>query len=826
LNFLNRIIMKKTIIFIPLVCFTIIAYSQSSNNYFWSDKRKISLVSDSTNWTLIPVRGYSKQSVSSQMKTESTVTDLRSSIGSDLIDFTLKSHSKQNVIRLKQKFSSHGEITCWHLVNGKTPIILTGEILLQPKKAIALEKIIDLVRTKAKLTNSTEYNTFVLKANKIEDVMNIANQIYESGLVNWCHPDFWAEIVKTTADPLYNQQYYLNQANNIDINAPEAFAITQGCNNIRVAVIDDGVENHEDINGRVLQGFTARNVNGFGAPVANLPPVNLSIVGHGQACAGIIGATQDNNLGIGGIAPNSRIIPVNIFSDWFIDTDINSNQFIRFRETPQDLAASINWSWNPVQGNAQVVSNSWGFNNTAGPGGIDSDAIRQAITNARTQGRGGLGSIVVFASGNSNIRSGCSTAQGCFNGVSFPANVDGVITVGAIDRNGNIWDYSSRGTEMDLVAPSGGPQGDVATTDRMGANGYNAGNYTATFNGTSAACPQVSGVAALMISANPNLTEAQITTILQQTATDMGATGFDNTFGFGRLNAEAALRRIITDLGISLNGPNLVCTTGQFTLANQPAGTTLTWSSSNSLILSINATTGLATSTGDFNGNVNVIATLTNANACSAPLNVIRTILSGAPTRPTSLIGPTTVSAACTYSYSALGTVGADSYSWTLPNTCASGCWKILTSPPNLSTLLIEAGSLSGTMSVRGVNGCGLGLSRSINIIAGAPSPGCKTGTANFLIFPNPATNQLSIDIGPSSSIADDLNTANESEIKVDQSTDFEAKLFSPLSQLVKSGSSQNGTIVFNVADLQNGIYYLHIVAGSQIFRKQVMISK
>lgn len=169
----------------------------------------------------------------------------------------------------------HGEIRCHHLVGG-IPIIITGEILLQPKKSISITAVLDVIRSKATLANTTEYGTFVLKADNIEATIGLANQIYESGLVDWCHPDFWIEIKRTTTDPLYNQQYYLNQANNIDINAPEAFAITQGCNTIRVAVIDDGVENHEDINGRVLQGFTARNVNGFGAPVANLPPATSS----------------------------------------------------------------------------------------------------------------------------------------------------------------------------------------------------------------------------------------------------------------------------------------------------------------------------------------------------------------------------------------------------------------------------------------------------------------------------------------------------------------------------------------------------------------------
>ncbi|MFW5761594.1 MAG: S8 family peptidase [Cyclobacteriaceae bacterium] len=222
-----------------------------------------------------------------------------------------------------------------------------------------------------------------------------------------------------------------------------------------------------------------------------------------------------------------------------------------------------------------MLSNSW----TSANPNFTSGQIIQAINNARTQGRGGLGSIVVFSSGNFHPRPGFTG----FNGVAFPANVNGVITVGAIDRNGNIHNYSSRGTEMDLVAPSGGVPGDVVTTDRMGDLGYNDGdnpNYAFEFNGTSAAAPQVSGVAALMLSVNPNLTEAQVRTILQNTATDMGASGFDNTFGYGRLNAQAAVEAALP----TITGPSLVCTSNTtFTLQNRPAGTNVTWTRSRNL---------------------------------------------------------------------------------------------------------------------------------------------------------------------------------------------------------------------------------------------------
>ena len=100
-------------------------------------------------------------------------------------------------------------------------------------------------------------------------------------------------------------------------------------------------EAHEDNAGRVAIGFTPRNNSGLGTP-------NIS-GSHGQACAGIIGASQNNSIGVSGVAPNCIIVPVNIFWDGF--------------ETTIDLANAINWAWN--QGQADVLSNSWGYNTSS-----------------------------------------------------------------------------------------------------------------------------------------------------------------------------------------------------------------------------------------------------------------------------------------------------------------------------------------------------------------------------------------------------------------------------------------------------------------------------
>lgn len=158
----------------------------------------------------------------------------------------------------------------------------------------------------------TGYGAHIFNVQDRYKTVSIANAILERETVEWSNPNF-VHLISLFNDPLYPAQYYLNNTGqdggtaNIDINAPEAWAITMGCNNIRVAVIDDGLENHEDFDGRVVAGFTAGINNTGGAPL------NHCSKGHGINCAGIIAATHNNNMGIKGVAPNSLLVPINIF---------------------------------------------------------------------------------------------------------------------------------------------------------------------------------------------------------------------------------------------------------------------------------------------------------------------------------------------------------------------------------------------------------------------------------------------------------------------------------------------------------------------------------
>lgn len=241
-------------------------------------------------------------------------------------------------------------------------------------------------------------------------LMQIANGLYDTALIEYSTPDFYSEITMNTTDPNYSEQWALNNIGQddgvvgIDIKAENAWDFLQYFHgnlgeNVKVAVIDVGVESHEDLkdingNSRVLSGFP---MYGHGSPYA-------SSQWHGQACSGIIAASH-NNKGGAGIAPNVLIVPIRIFRD----TNSISFNCIRIR-------SGIKYAWNNCE--AQILSNSWGRTE-------ENDLITKAFRKAMLVGRDGLGCVVTFSSGNKSL-----------NAVEYPANIGGVIAVGAVDRCG------------------------------------------------------------------------------------------------------------------------------------------------------------------------------------------------------------------------------------------------------------------------------------------------------------------------------------------------------------------------------------------------------
>ncbi len=524
--------MKKIIILIT-VLFSYTAHAQEYK------QEASSLVADSSRMVLMfkPYADKSRlqdilQKQEGVLKKENLGIALSNNKGYTIIEV----NSKGNFAELKALKSEDIAYSLPVFRSQNQDVLLSNELYLELLPQASIKTLLAKLGNEVTLTYASDWHTYILELKNVNNILKFYQKINESGLVKFCVPNTIADIVKTGIpnDPLFAQQYYLKNSTGIDINAVPAWDISTGCNKVTVAMIDDGVEDHEDLrdangNSRVLAGFTPRYPSGNGRP--NLGCAPYGRVGHGQSCAGIMGATQNNGIGISGIASNVQIVPVNIFAD-------NNRSAATFAS---DVAEGIRWASNK----AKILSNSWGYASISKT--VEEETpIREAITFARNKG-----CILIFGAGN---------WESLFRGVAFPANVEGVIAVGAIGKDGLITSYSNRGSNgLDLVAFGGhlkppnpymvdgcfvDDNGDIVTLDRMANQGYSiTQNYYNFFSGTSAACPQVSGAVALMLSIRPNLTETQITDILRNTATKInGQANFSDIYGYGRLNVGAALQ--------------------------------------------------------------------------------------------------------------------------------------------------------------------------------------------------------------------------------------------------------------------------------------------
>ena len=407
--------------------------------------------------------------------------------------------------------------------------------------------------------NYPESQIYTLTLNtNLDNVLSLANALFETGLCEFAEPSFMRQI--KLANTYYSDQWGLYNTgqyggtSGCDIKAPAAWTITKGDSNIKVAVIDEGVDlTHPDLEANLLFGYDSTD----GLADEGVNGGYFEDDYHGTACAGII-AALDNNIGIVGVAPQSKIISIRIMYTGGWTTD-------------DWVANGIRLAWNDA--GADILSCSWQWNATP-PATINAE-----IENALTLGRGGKGAIIVFAAGNSNAA------------ISYPANFhSNILVVGAINSRGerktpfsSDIDYdtdflntqwgSNYGTELDLVAPGV----IISTLDLQGANrGYNWGwgerpddyadlDYLKWFRGTSAACPHVAGVAALVLSVKPELSGQQVRDIIESTAQKVGGYSYQSTaerpngtwnneMGYGLVDAyEAVIAAQNTGTGLEDN---------------------------------------------------------------------------------------------------------------------------------------------------------------------------------------------------------------------------------------------------------------------------------
>ena len=314
-----------------------------------------------------------------------------------------------------------------------------------------------------------------------------------------------AQAAAHRGDPLQNLQWGLAQ-----IHGPEAWSKSTG-RGVIVAVVDSGVDaTHPDLQGHVLKGVDLVHPNGSD---------QMDLDGHGTGVAGIIGAIRDNGQGIAGVAPDVKILPVKT-------TEYN---------VVHDVPAAIIWA---ADHGAKVINISLG---TVAGGELVyradgySDTYQAAIDHAWNRG-----AVIVAGAGNSSLPI-CTE----------PAARHHVLCVGAVDKRGMRVAYSSFDAAMTtdyLVAPGGsavdasGVEELIWTTTIPGTGVQVERNFWGEAGGTSYAAPVVAGVAALLSARG--LTNAQIMTQIEQTTTDLGTAGRDPIYGYGEVNAAAALANL------------------------------------------------------------------------------------------------------------------------------------------------------------------------------------------------------------------------------------------------------------------------------------------
>ncbi|MFT4525747.1 MAG: subtilisin family serine protease, partial [Bacteroidia bacterium] len=428
------------------------------------------------------------------------------------------------------------------------------------------------------------------------NALDVANALQATGAFDYAEVDFLLLLKRqNTNDPNLGYQWSLDNTGSgiqyngtagADMKVFNAWGQTTGSSSIKVAVIDEGVDlTHPDLVGNMLGGYDATLQGSGGNPQGD--------DAHGTACAGIIAASGNNNLGGAGVAYNCKIIPVRIAyssgSSW-----VTSNTWI---------GNALNWSWQTA--NADILSNSWG-------GGSSSSTINNAIDGAVNSGRGGLGAPVLFAAGNDNGAN------------SYPATQTNVISVIAMSMcherknpsscDGETWWGSNYGTGADVAAPGV----KIYCTDISGSAGYSTGDYTGTFNGTSSATPNTAGVMALILSASSGLTEAQARAALESTCQKVGGYSYNNgvsgqpngtwsnDLGYGLVNAYQAVLSVSPqfsdDAGVSaISSPN-----GSICATSATPSVTLTNYGSNSLTsVTINSQVdGGSTATQNWTGNL------------------------------------------------------------------------------------------------------------------------------------------------------------------------------------------------------------------------------
>lgn len=332
-------------------------------------------------------------------------------------------------------------------------------------------------------------------------------------------------------DPLFSSQWHLRYTatTGLDVNVVPVWDTWKGTG-VRIGIVDDGLQvTHPDLSPNV----DTVNDHNWNDGTPSDPSPNLLEDFHGTSCAGVAAGRGNNGIGISGAAPEATLVGLRLIAGT--------------GATDQDEADATNWTSNLIQ----LKVNSWGPYDDGLTLEAPGPLTEAALVNATSTGRGGLGTVFLWAAGNGGVEGDNSNYDGY-------ANSRYTIAVAAVASDGMQASYSEPGANVLITAPSDGGVLGITTADLTGANGYNDGalipdsNYTNDFGGTSAACPLAAGVVALILQSKPTLGWRDVQEILVRSATKVDSTDpdwvnngagfhFNHKYGAGLINAQAAV---------------------------------------------------------------------------------------------------------------------------------------------------------------------------------------------------------------------------------------------------------------------------------------------
>ena len=444
---------------------------------------------------------------------------------------------------LGRMMSLHSQMAVYHTSDDAVPFVPTGTIYMSFAEGTAKDVINAILERHGLVALRCERGGFLTVAAR-GDPIEACVALQADASVRVAEPDLVTPREPAShllpQDRLFGRHWHLNNIGmhdgtthgykaGADARVVEAwYALgSMGSETAIIGVIDDGFDlSHPDLSGKSVFPWD------FSRNSADVSPGEPDVAvpdWHGTACAGVA-AGRAVGGDIVGAAPNARIMPARM------GTDIDTEALARAFEYMADLGAwVVNCSWGPKADRYPLPLRL-------------SNAIGQCVK----EGRGGLGTAVVFAAGNLNRSINDEVYH---NGLAAHPDVIAVSSSTSLDQRS---DTSNFGAEISVCAPSSGGGGwAIVTSDVTGswtdsagvvrARGYNTSDYHTQFGGTSSSSALVAGVCALILSAVPRLRAEELREIIERTArrigspSDYDANGRSTHFGYGCIDAAAAV---------------------------------------------------------------------------------------------------------------------------------------------------------------------------------------------------------------------------------------------------------------------------------------------